>query len=119
MTIVGIIKWLTCGLLHGRCQTCCIGDGDSCNTNDAFDNMNSVKMISDVMFKCRIINPAVGIFIMILINQMVCYNKTNPKILPAMLLFNHLLRSMSKVKGQGGKNNDPVTDDFTLFDRNH
>ena len=118
MTIVGIIEWLIFGLLCGRCQTCCLGDRDSCNTNDEFDNMNSVKMITDVMFKSRIINPAVGIFIMILINQMVCYNKTNPKLLPATFLFNQLLRSRSQVKGQGGENNDPVTNDFTLFDRN-
>ena len=98
MTIVGIIKWLTFGLLCGRCQTCCLGDGDSCNTNDGFDKMNSVKIITDVMFKSRIINPADGIFIMIFINQMVCYNKTNPKLLPAMFLFNQLVRSRSKVK---------------------
>ena len=66
--------------------------------------MTSVKMITNVMFKSRIINPAVGIFfIMIFINQMVCYDKTNPKLLPVMFLFNQLLRSRSQVKGQGGK----------------
>ena len=63
MTIVGIIKWLIFfGLLCGRCQTCCLGDRDSCNTYDDFDNMNSVKMITDVMFKRRLINPAVALF---------------------------------------------------------
>ena len=51
MTIVGIIKWLTFGFRCGPCQTCFLGDGDSCNTNDEFDNMNSVKMITGVMFK--------------------------------------------------------------------
>ena len=50
------------GLLCGRRQTCCRGDRDSCNTNDEFDNMNSVKMITDVMFKSRIINPAIALF---------------------------------------------------------
>ena len=48
------------GLLRG--QTCCIGDGDSCNANDEFDNMNSVKIFTDVMFKSRTINPAVASF---------------------------------------------------------
>ena len=118
MTIVGIITWLTFSLLCGRCQTCCLGNGDSYNTNDEFDNMNSVKMITDVMVKSRIINSAVGIFIMILINQMVCYDETNRKPLPATFLFNQMLRSRSQVKGQGGENNEQVTDDFTLFDRN-
>ena len=50
---------------------------------------------------------------------MVCYNKTNPKLLPVIFLFSHYQGHRSKVKvvktGQGGKNNDPVTDDFTLF----
>ena len=50
------------GLLCGRCQTCCLGDGGSCNTNDEFDNINSIKMIPGVMFKSRIINPAVAHF---------------------------------------------------------
>ena len=62
MTNVGIIEWLIFGLLCRRCQTYCLGDGDSCNINDEFDNMTSVKMITNIMFKSRIINPAVGIF---------------------------------------------------------
>ena len=45
---------------------------------------------------------------MILINQIVSYSKTNPKLLPAMFLFNQLLRSRSQVKGQDGENSDTV-----------
>ena len=41
---------------------------------------NSGKIITDVMLKSCIINTAVGIFIIILINLMVFYNKTNPKL---------------------------------------
>ena len=55
-------------------------------------------MITDVMFKSRIINPAVALFIMILINQKVCYNKTNPKLPPVIFVFQKNV--MIKVTGQ-------------------
>ena len=100
MTIAGSLNVSFFGLLCGRCQTCCLGDGDSFNINEEFDNMNSVKTITDVMFKSRIINPAVTLFIMILINQMLCYNETNPKLHPVIFLFSQMSRSRSQVKGQ-------------------
>ena len=109
--MVGIIKWLIIWSSVCRCQTCCLGDRDSCNTYDDFDNMNSVKVITDVMFK---INPAVAFCIIILINQMVCYNKTNTKLLPVIFLFSQLSRSRSQVKCHVGETNDPVIDDFTF-----
>ena len=56
----GFIKWIIIFYLfcHG-CKTGCLGDGDSCNTSNEFDNMNSVQMITDVMFKSCLINPVV------------------------------------------------------------
>ena len=44
------------GLFCRRCQTGCLDDGVSCNINDEFDNMNSVQMITDIMFKNCLIN---------------------------------------------------------------
>ena len=79
--------------------------------------MNSVQMITDIMFKSCLINAMATICLSrnLLIKWFVI--KNNPKLLP-VIFFQSLSRSRSKIIGQDGDNNDPVTDDFTFFDRN-
>ena len=83
-----------------RCQTGCLGDGDSCNINDDFDNMDSVQMITDIMFKSCLINAVATICLSryLLIKRFVI--KNNPKLLP-VIFFQSTVKV--KVTGQRSK----------------
>ena len=48
---------------------------------------------------------------------MVCYNK-QIQIYFLWYFFSVNFQNQGQVKGQDGENNDPVTDDFALLDRN-